>query len=179
MASLPVGWGDRKNQMSEHDIKLGGMAAGSFKSKNSYEHDPGFGGYKSSEQVREYYLNNPPKEGSGVETKEGHGERGDGNLPDFWLDRQRQKESDGKQMGCFSSSKKNENGPTNQVDTGGTPDEANAELALVKVATFALENMTASLAQSSRTNQLKVPPQDRAAFAAAVKGAMDVIAKLK
>ena len=176
MATLPVGWGDRKNQMSEKDIKLGGMAAGSFKSKNSYDHDAGFGGYKSSDQVREYYLNNPPTDvDSGENTGEGHGERGEGSLPDFWLDRQRQKESDAKQMGCFSSSNRDD-GPTEQIGTDGTSDEASAELALVKVATFALENMTASLA---RTTQVKVPPQDRAAFAAAVKGAMDVIANLK
>lgn len=158
--------------MSEKDIKLGGMAAGSFKSKNSYDHDAG--GYKSSDQVRQYYLNNPQKDvDSGVKTGQGHGERGDGNLPDFWLDRQRQKESDAKQMGCMARKV----GPTKQVGTDGTSDEASAELALVKVATFALENMTASLARS--TAQVKVPPQDRAAFAAAVKGAMDVIAKLK
>ena len=30
MADLPVGWDDRHNQMSEKDIKLGGMAAKSF-----------------------------------------------------------------------------------------------------------------------------------------------------
>jgi len=45
--------------MSEHDIKLGGVAATKFggTAKNAYEKDMGSGiatGYKSNEEVREF-----------------------------------------------------------------------------------------------------------------------------
>ena len=38
--NLPLGWGDRNNQMSEHDQQLGGLAANRFASKhkkNAYD----------------------------------------------------------------------------------------------------------------------------------------------
>jgi hypothetical protein len=56
MASdLPLGWEDRTNRMSEHDIALGGVAATKFRSTNAYDNAP-IGTYQSSDQVRAHYL---------------------------------------------------------------------------------------------------------------------------
>ena len=60
-STLPSGWGNRNNQMSEKDIKLGGVAATKFggTAKNAYENSTeGRGGdiaYKTSDEVREYF----------------------------------------------------------------------------------------------------------------------------
>ena len=60
--SLPIGWEDRTNQMSEKDMALGGVAATRFsKARNAYSDDVGakgqIQGYKTSDQVREFYRN--------------------------------------------------------------------------------------------------------------------------
>ena len=69
-SGIPIGWGDRTNQMSEHDMKLGGLAANKFGSKggmmmsqqakNAYSNEDGTTAtsvtYKTSDQVRDFYL---------------------------------------------------------------------------------------------------------------------------
>ena len=92
--------------MSEHDMKLGGMAATKFSAKNSYSHhssgsDNGDNNsttainndrYNSSDQVRDFYLNEM-KHTSGTS---------DDTVPDFWESRQKEREIQGKQMGVFA-----------------------------------------------------------------------------
>ena len=59
---LPIGWNDRTNQMSEHDMKLGGIAATKFSTTkggvtmtNAYS-DSSDGIYQTSDQVRDFYY---------------------------------------------------------------------------------------------------------------------------
>ena len=194
MADLPFGWGDRHNTMSEHDMKLGGMAATKFggtakkTAKNSYENDAdGSGGtssigYKNSDQVRQYYLNEFQKAGSadGIGDASSAGGKGNSNVPDFWADRQREREIQAKQMGVFSkdSSSTQQRGTIeSKVDGRGDDDENgsfSAEVALVQIATHTLEKMASSL---NGKGGIDVPMAERSAFAAAVKKAMDALAK--
>ena len=204
MADLPLGWGGRHNQMSEHDMKLGGMAATKFIATglNAYENDvAGNGnngntnpGYKNSDQVREHYLRESQKTGgsisinsnsnnsstsntssSGDSSAKKQAKEGQSNVPDFWEERQKLRNLQAKQMGVFSNKPteaviiSKENGRAN--NNGGS---ISAEVALVQTAAFALEKMTQSL---RGRGDVKIPTADRAAFAEAVKGAMDALAK--
>ena len=55
-----------------------------------------------------------------------------------------------------------------------TRSRTSAEVALVQIATHTLEKMTKAL-EGKRT--INIPMEDRAAFAKALKGAMDALAK--
>ena len=91
MSNLPVGWGSRNNQMSEHDIKLGGIAATKFATKqNSAYEDDVSGVYKSSDDVRQFYLQQQSTNDQS-------------STPDFWQERQKTKELQAQQFGVFSS----------------------------------------------------------------------------
>mmetsp|Transcript_26324 Transcript_26324/g.55974 ORF Transcript_26324/g.55974 Transcript_26324/m.55974 type:complete len:139 (+) Transcript_26324:47-463(+) len=136
MANLPPGWGDRKNKMSERDMKLGGIAATKFggTAKNAYEFDSGNGGYKNDDQVRDFYLNDFQKTGSG-DASSSAGAKGTNNTPDFWEVRQKERELQAKQMGVFSKKSKDGSRPKEENramskpgDDGG--DSLSAELAL-------------------------------------------------
>ncbi|KAL9179284.1 hypothetical protein ACHAXT_008574 [Thalassiosira profunda] len=194
MPDLPPGWGDRHNQMSEHDIALGGMAATKFggTARNAYESGAGDGGSKNSDQVRDFYLHEfqrGQKSGVGVggggEPSVGEGSTGakkGGGVPDFWEARQQERELQSKQMGVFSKSQP----PKNNVRASGVGREAkegatgndmpasSAEVALVQVATHALEKMAETLRGK---DAVKIPMAERAAFASAVKEAMDALAR--
>lgn len=200
MADLPLGWGGRHNQMSEHDMKLGGMAATKFIATglNAYENDvAGNGnngntnpGYKNSDQVREHYLRESQKTGgsisinsntssSGDSSAKKQAKEGQSNVPDFWEERQKLRNLQAKQMGVFSNKPteaviiSKENGRANN-NNGGSILSLSAEVALVQTAAFALEKMTQSL---RGRGDVKIPTAERAAFAEAVKGAMDALAK--
>ena len=192
MADLPVGWDDRHNQMSEKDIKLGGMAAKSFGGtarRNAYENDNDSSncGYKTSDQVREYYLSEMQRT-AGSNNSDNHNISSGpvpskSNLPDFWEDRQKEKELQAKQMGVFSRNDSNDTKTDNifsskistsyakgvGADHGGNK----AELSLVQIATYTLEKLTIAL----EGKEIKIPMKERAAFAKAIQGAMNVMAK--
>ena len=197
MADLPVGWDDRHNQMSEKDIKLGGMAAKSFGGtarRNAYDNDNDSSncGYKTSDQVREYYLSEMQRTAAGSNNNDNHKiysgplegtTSKSNNLPDFWEDRQKEKELQAKQMGVFSRNESNDTKTDNifsskistsyakgvGADHGGNK----AELSLVQIATYTLEKLTIAL----EGKEIKIPMKERAAFAKAIQGAMNVMAK--
>ena len=200
MADLPVGWDDRHNQMSEKDIKLGGMAAKSFGGttrRNAYDNDNDSSncGYKTSDQVREYYLSEMQRTAAGSNNNDNHKiysgplegtTSKSNNLPDFWEDRQKEKELQAKQMGVFSRNDSNDIPKTDnifsskistshekgvEVDNDASP--FSAELALVQIATHTLEKLTIAL----EGKEIKIPMKDRAAFAKAIQGSMNVMAK--
>ena len=197
MADLPVGWDDRHNQMSEKDIKLGGMAAKSFGGtarRNAYDNDNDSSncGYKTSDQVREYYLSEMQRTAGSSNSSDNHNMSSgpvegvtskSNNLPDFWEDRQKEKELQAKQMGVFSRNDSNDTKTDNifssKISTSyakgvGTDHGGNkAELSLVQIATHTLEKLTIAL----EGKEIKIPMKDRAAFAKAIQGSMNVMAK--
>lgn len=195
MSDLPVGWDDRHNQMSEKDIQLGGMAAKSFggTARNAYENDSSNSGYKTSDQVREYYLSEMQRT-AGSNSSDNHhissgaveGVSSNSYLPDFWEDRQKEKELQAKQMGVFSTNDSNDTKTDNifsakistsyekGVEVSNDGNDFSAELALVQIATNTLEKLTIALEGKEK---IKIPKEDRAAFAKAIQGAMNVMAK--
>ena len=183
--NLPVGWGDRNNKMSEKDINLGGVAATKFggRAKNAYDSDAAANGgdstnvdYKTSDQVREYYLNEMQKTRDSASSLEVN--RGSLNVPDLWGEREKEREIQAKQMGVFSRNNAPDNN-NSKVDRNvdaqsSSSHQLSAEVALVQIATHTLEKMTNSLEGKRNIN---IPMEDRAAFAKALKGAMDALAK--
>ena len=180
--NLPPGWGDRHNKMSEHDMKLGGMAATKF-AKNSYSDNPTSaaavgGSYQNSDQVRDFYLNGSQKKKDGESNSQT-------TTPDFWESRQKQKELQVKQMGVFAKnsdqSLKQHQSIESLQSTGvkekacidGHEDVPEPEVALVQIATHALD----ALAKSLSKRKVSIPMEDRASFAKAMKQAMDALAK--
>mmetsp|Transcript_4055 Transcript_4055/g.6718 ORF Transcript_4055/g.6718 Transcript_4055/m.6718 type:complete len:196 (-) Transcript_4055:47-634(-) len=192
MTNLPQGWADRHNKMSEHDMKLGGMAATKF-AKNSYSdiNNPttsaSSGSYNNSDQVRKFYLNESQKQNGDESTSSKMG-KNNGSVPEFWESRQKEKELQAKQMGVFAknseqSSKQRQFAGTAQSTNGkeavyidGHDDDDDApepEVALVQIATHALD----AVAKSLSTRKVLIPIEDRASFANAMKQAMDALAK--
>lgn len=178
---LPLGWGDRNNQMSEKDIKLGGVAATKFSTRNAYGEDS-TASYKNSDQVREFYLNQDDHRDMGIlgsQTK--NNEDKTSSLPAFWETRQKERDLQEKQMNVFSrqSPPASANAQTFQKKEKIKVDNDNQvgpEIALVKIATHTLETMAKAL----ETNRnIEIPLAERAAFAKAIKAAMDVLAKNK
>lgn len=196
--NLPPGWGDRHNKMSEHDMKLGGMAATKFSAKNSYSDNnnstvaAGGSLYNNSDQVREFYLNESQRQDD--ESNISHNNKmgkNNSSVPDFWESRQKEKELQAKQMGVFAknsdqSLKQQQHQPIASVQSpsdketvciGGhdgdddSPEEP--EVALVQIATHALDAVAKSLSR----RKVLIPMEDRAAFAKAMKQAMDALAK--
>lgn len=183
---LPPLWNNRHNQMSEHDMKLGGMAATKFSAKNSYSHHSSDNSdnnstaannndrYNSSDQVRDFYLNEMKHTSAAS----------DDTVPDFWESRQKEREIQGKQMGVFAKDTRQQQqhqmqqtpmqSMTNKEEVTTTRTSSpEAEVLLVRVATHALD----ALAKSLPKNNVAIPMEDRAAFAKAVKEAMDALAK--
>ena len=176
---LPLGWGDRNNQMSEKDIKLGGVAATKFSTRNAYGEDS-TASYKNSDQVREFYLNQDDYRDMGIlgsQTK--NNEDKTSSLPAFWETRQKERDLQEKQMNVFSrqSPPASVNPQTFQKKEKIKVDNDNQvgpEIALVKIATHTLETMAKAL-ETNRS--IEIPMAERAAFAKAIKAAMDVLAK--
>ena len=207
MTNLPLGWADRHNTMTEHDMKLGGMHATKFSAKNSYSShnnnstSSASGGiYNNSDQVRQFYLNESQKQndvGSSNNTTTTSSKMGKNNVPDFWENRQKEKQLQAKQMGVFAKqsdrSSLNQNQQQQQQSAeattvqstsgketacidGHSDENDNApepEVALVQIATHALD----ALAKSLSKKKVVIPMEDRASFAKAVKQAMDVLSK--
>lgn len=194
--NLPPGWGDRHNKMSEHDMKLGGMAATKFSAKNSYSNNStvaGGGSYNNSDQVREFYLNESQRQGDESNNSQMTGKKNNNNsVPDFWENRQKEKELQAKQMGVFAKksdqSLKQRHQPIASAaqstsdkkrvcigrhDDDGDDDAPEPEIALVQIATHALDAVAKSLSK----RKVLIPMEDRAAFAKAMKQAMDALAK--
>ncbi|CAB9501045.1 expressed unknown protein [Seminavis robusta] len=174
MSSLPIGWGDRNNTMSEHDLKLGGDAANKFSgAKNAYSSEEGGSGYKTTEEVKAFYMQQIEQKQEGPTTST--------NLPSGWEDRQRLRAVEAKQFGVFST-KPPTTAPTDvtainpqQSSSVAKAGPTSAEAALVKVATTTLDTMAATL----ETNPVSLSPDERAAFAAAMQRAMNAIAKCR
>ena len=204
MTNLPLGWADRHNAMSEHDMKLGGMHATKFSAKNSYsshnnKSTSASGGiYNNSDQVRQFYLNESQKQNDDGSSNNdtSSSKMGKNNVPDFWENRQKEKELQAKQMGVFAkqsdrsslTSKQNQQQQSAETTTvqstsgkettyiAGHNDDNNddaPEVALIQIATHALNALTKSLS----TKKVVIPMEDRASFAKAVKQAMDVLSK--
>jgi hypothetical protein len=178
-SNLPIGWGDRNNCMSEKDIKLGGAAASNFSSKgeiaNAYS-DGATGVYKTSEEVRAHYL----KETQGTRGKMSGDDTASASVPAFWEYRQKEQDMQAKQYGVLSRNPPTDT-PTDSYSssaiataTDSTDDNFHSpQVALVQVATHTLETLVTTLEHQSA----KIPMKERAAFADAMKRAMDALAK--
>eukprot|EP00533_Pseudo-nitzschia_delicatissima_P007344 CAMPEP_0116104644 /NCGR_PEP_ID=MMETSP0327-20121206/14573_1 /TAXON_ID=44447 /ORGANISM="Pseudo-nitzschia delicatissima, Strain B596" /LENGTH=202 /DNA_ID=CAMNT_0003596925 /DNA_START=43 /DNA_END=648 /DNA_ORIENTATION=+ len=201
MSSLPIGWENRSNRMSEKDMKLGGIAATKFIDKslstqsgntvtpenNAYSGATS-GIYQNSNQVREHYLRQiehsqqQQQQQKQDDSPFASGNRHHGNqssTPMFWEERQqmRQLEAEGFRNqkvetpgGAFGTSASPQ--PKTKSSRKGTT-ASSAEVALVKVATHALESLADVLEQD--TNGVQIPMDDRTAFAKAIQRAMQAL----
>jgi hypothetical protein len=110
----------------------------------------------------------------------------DKTVPDFWESRQKEREIQGKQMGVFAKETRQQQQHqiqqtprqlkwmTNKEEATTTRTSSpEAEVLLMHVATHALD----ALAKSLSKKHVAIPMEDRAAFAKAVKEAMDALAK--
>jgi len=172
--TLPSGWEDRNNRMSEHDMKLGGMAATKFRgAKNAYEGDFGAStDYKNSDQVRDFYLSKIETAGN-ASSAEQVTNKSESSLPSGWETRQKERDLQSKQHGVFS--KNADAKPKTDSNEGIDADDfLEPGVALVQIATHTLEKMAQSI---DRKKNLKIPMEERVAFAKAMKRAMDALAK--
>jgi hypothetical protein len=164
--ALPEGWENRNHEFSEHDMKPGGTAANKFANKslsaNAYGEDP-TATYKTSDQVREFYLNKTHHgddgEGDGIDQQAGP----TSHLPAGWGDAQ----AEHNESVAAPSNPPPPPAPAAASSSGG------AEVALVQVATHTLNTLAATLEQHPAT----IPTNDRHAFAEAMKRAMNAMAK--
>ena len=160
-------------------MKLGGAAATKFNgAKSAYEQeDAGNIGYKNSDVVRDFYLNN--YRGGRDTTSVSADGVGLSNVPDFWAERQKQRELETLQMGVFSTESTSQSTAITQASTKANDDVRDgvlsAETALVQIATYSLEKMTKSL---EGRKDVTIPVKERTEFANALKGAMDALAKI-
>jgi hypothetical protein len=122
--SLPPGWDDRHNTMSEKDMQPGGAAATRFASSGVYGENAA---YQTSDQVRAHYHNNVQ-------------ESADSTLLPMGC------ETDAKQHGVFTRNQE-ATMATKEPATDQTP-----EVALVQVATFSLEALAKTLEANSDVN---------------------------
>jgi hypothetical protein len=168
MSDLPLGWGNRNNEMSEHDMKLGGVAATKFANKNSsasaYEGDSS-GVYKSSDDVRAFYLQQQQ-----LKEQQKQPENKESDLPAFWQERQKIREVEGKQ---FASSQPPPSEDASNKPASSSSSDHGPEVALVQVTTHTLEALATTLEHNL---SLKIPMTERAALAQAMKRAMDALA---
>ena len=205
MSDLPIGWDNRTNQMSEKDMKLGGMAATRFASRSSAGTSDGAyqdvtdGQYKTSEQVRAHY-HAAMETSTATSSVDNSNKQSSSVLPDLWSDRQQERGLQVLQMGVFLG-KKNDNatpsvvndmseavshfsgkarhtvpprdGRNNPVAALEKEEKATPQVALVQVATNALE----TLANIMDGHPSPIPMEERTALANAMKRVMDVLAK--
>jgi hypothetical protein len=148
--------------MSEKDMKLGGAAATKFASKGGiYADGSGTVTYKTSDQVRAHYNKKEELEELLQPTT---GE----SLPPGWEQRQKKLAVEAKQHGAFA--RKQDTVPAARSRAGDVP-----EVALLQVATFSLEALAKTLEATSASG-VKLPAEERAAFAEAVKRVMNAMA---
>ena len=200
MASLPLGWVDRTNTMSERDIKLGGDAANKFSSSGkagranrSSVYTEGDAGYKTSDEVKAFYMEKIAKEEeeqtkaaatvdhkvvasfSAVEGLEAGPALA--SLPAGWEARQTAKEVYGKQQGAFARNppKQMQATPTENVSPPSAPPSGpSAEAALLSVATHALNVLGQTL---DGNPDAKISGEEKAAFAEAMKHVLGALAR--
>ena len=179
MSNLPIGWGDRHNPMSEKDMALGGAAATKFANKGGGgAYQDGDVSYKTSQDVREHYLKLMETKDASTTTTTAQGysssSTADSSLPMGWGQREKDRETFAKQQGVFAA----KSSPPSVAATNGTEvavSSAQAEVALLQVATHSLEALAMVLENSTTGTQM--PTGERAKFASAVKRAMDALAK--
>jgi hypothetical protein len=154
-SNLPFGWGDRNNTMSEHDMKLGGDAANRFASSSSSNGAYGDGidaTYKSSDEIKAFYMKQIDLKNTNT------------NVPDGWEQRQKIRQVEEKQYRAVTEAVP----PATATASSNKP-----EVALLEVATHTLN----ALAGTLEGQNVSLPMEERAAFAAAMKRAMDALAK--
>jgi hypothetical protein len=161
-SNLPVGWGDRISTMSEHDMKLGGAAATRFisSSSNGAYGDGTGAAYKSSDEVKAFYMKQIDLKNA--QTNESSSSS---SLPVGWEERQKVRQVEDKQYGAVSKD------PPSAPATASSNNKP--EVALVQVATHTLN----ALAGTLEGQTVSLPMEERAAFAVAMKRAMDALAK--
>jgi hypothetical protein len=181
--------------MSEKDMKLGGIAVTKFIDKsiskivaadgNNYSDEANaYSGttaavYKTSDQVRDHYFrqidhqhqqaHNDDSPFSSSSNRQG-GQQSS-TTPTFWKERQemRQLEAEGYRNQEPAV-------PASAQPSSETSGSASAHVALVKVATHALESFAGVLEHDSTAT---IPMEDRAAFAKAIQRAMQALAAAK
>lgn len=159
-SNLPPGWGDRNNTMSEHDMKLGGDAANRFASSSSSNGAYGDGteaGYKSSDEVKAFYMNQ-------IDLKSANTNQSSSSVPVGWEQRQKIRQVEEKQYRAVAEA---------ALPAPVTAASNKPEVALLDVATHTLN----ALARTLEGQTVSLPMEERAAFAAAMKRAMDALVK--
>ena len=161
-SNLPSGWGDRNNTMSEHDMKLGGDAANRFASKSNSNGAYGDGtdtAYKSSDEVKAFYMNQ-------IDLKSTPTSESSSSVPLGWEQRQKVREVEEKAYKAGAGAKAAPPAPA-------TASSNKPEVALLEVATHTLNALAGILEDQT----VSLPMEERAAFAAAMKRAMDALVK--
>lgn len=192
--------------MSEKDMQLGGMAATKFTSKNSYD-GASSATYKSSDQVRDYYLSEMERMNEDNETGlsdvsglMNEASSSTSTVPDFWASRQKERDIQAQQMGVFARQDINipqqQNSLQSNAPSGSSTmpfamssqGEMNASTTTAgQVATplspevaliqIATNTLETMAAAMESNTQAKIPMSERAAFANAMKRAMAALAK--
>mmetsp|Transcript_10187 Transcript_10187/g.11654 ORF Transcript_10187/g.11654 Transcript_10187/m.11654 type:complete len:213 (+) Transcript_10187:109-747(+) len=199
--NIPFGWDKRNNQMSEEEIKLGGDASNKYSSSNStltqnaYA-DETSGSYKSTDQVRDFYMSkieasekaNETKGSSSPEASK-HAAPSSSVLPHGWAERQKIRSVEELQYGVASSKKQQQQVGSSAMTmersqpVGGDQapsetakgNERTAEVELIQGATHTLEALARFLDRSG--GNINVPVEDRSKFANSIKRAMDAMIK--
>ena len=188
-SNLPIGWEDRNNQMSEHDLKLGGDAANKFAAKSaSVYHQQQQDGlrveYQNSEQVKAFYMKKIEQE----EKQSNSATSTSTTTPMGWESRQAQRAVQAKQFGVFSSKNGGISTANTDIQASSSNDDNNnkkgtnteqrrpPEALLVDVATHSLNAMSEALTQNPT---IAFSAEERAAFAQAMQRAMQAIANCR
>ena len=171
-SSIPQGWGNRHNTMSEKDLKLGGMAATKFASRQSGAYDGVAAGvYQNSDQVRQHYLRQQEMHGGSCTDSSAVKKE----LPVGWEDRQRQRDMEQQIMADRDASDARVSA---NVDV--STEVQDSTLALVRLSTQTLETLALTLSSvRQQGSQTQIPTADRAAFAEAVQKALQILAQTK
>mmetsp|Transcript_25716 Transcript_25716/g.74389 ORF Transcript_25716/g.74389 Transcript_25716/m.74389 type:complete len:207 (+) Transcript_25716:142-762(+) len=206
MSSLPPGWGNRTNQMSEKDIKGGGVAATKFAAKQNQlqqsvyaDDDSGTNGaltYKSSDDVRQLYLKRIEQAEEQAATASAactSNASQSSALPPGWEGRQKLREVEAKQYGVFG--RKKEGPPSSSapysssapVSFAGASRENNAAQEEKKRLTISAEEALVrvathtldNMASALENNNVALSSEDRAAFAEAMKRAMAALSRCR
>lgn len=152
--SLPVGWGERKNQMSEKDIQLGGDAATKFAQPNAYSNAES-PIYQTSEQVRAYYYQKQQ-------------DKQQLSLPVGWEGREKLRQFEQEHYSVNENSGKTKLNDTVNTTIDPQPSDFAPESALLQLAIHSLNTLSETLEHSST----KLSMEEQRAFAEAVQRVM-------
>lgn len=188
MSSLPFGWEDRHNTMSEKDMALGGAAATKFADKKSsyssvYQNNDGDLTYKSSDDVRAHYLKQMEIRNNNNNISAEQSATQNDSVPIGWNQREKAKEVEAAQYGAFSSSTSStapsmtthcaaKNIINYAKQSSSSASSSTAEVALVQVTTNSLDALASVL---EGKEGIDIPSEERSKFAAAIKRAMDAM----